>query len=79
MTDHAVGGARQIFAALNHVGALKVGGNAGRIGGVVVGKWPRCSAGERQRPGIEHPPQDDASDGQNDRGDEDNNCFAHCA
>ena len=79
MTDHAVGGARQIIAALNHVGAVKVGGNAGRIGSVIVGKRHRCTAGERQRPGIENPPQDDAGDDENDRGDEDKDCFAHCA
>jgi hypothetical protein len=38
MTDHAICGARQIFAAFNHVGAVKIGGSAGRIGGVIVGK-----------------------------------------
>jgi len=36
MTHHAVGGAREIFAAPNHVGAVKIGGSAGRIGGVIV-------------------------------------------
>ena len=79
MTHHAVGGAREIFAALNHVGAVKIGGSAGRIGGVIVDKRHRCSTGERQRSRIENPPQDDAGDDENDRGDEDNNCFAHGA
>ena len=79
MTDHAVGGARKIFAALNYVGAVKTGGSAGRIGGVIVDKRNRCSAGERQRSGIEHPPQDDAGDDENERGNEDNDRLAHGA
>ena len=53
MTDHAVGGFGEIFAAFDDVGLGEIGRNAGRIGLVIVGERNRRTAGKRERPAGE--------------------------
>ena len=49
MADQAIGGAGEIFAALDLIGIGEILRNAGRIGRVVIGERNRVAAGERQR------------------------------
>jgi len=49
VADQAIGGACEIFAALDLVGIGKIWRNAGRIGLMVIRERDRPAAGERQR------------------------------
>ena len=49
VADQAIGGAGEIFAALDRIGIGEILRNAGRIGLMVIGQRDRLAAGERQR------------------------------
>ncbi len=66
MADHAIGGAGEIFAAFHRVGIGEIGGNAGRIGGMIVGERNRRAAGESQRSRVEDLPAEYGKRNQND-------------
>jgi hypothetical protein len=70
VADQAIGGAREIFAALDRIGAGQFGGNAGRIGGVIVRQRHRRAAGKSHRAGDESVPEIDAERDEDDGGDD---------
>ena len=74
VANHAVGGACEIFAAFDLVRIGKCGGNAGRIGAMIIRQRNRRAAGECHRPGIKQPPADDGRNNQDNNDNEDNAC-----
>ena len=75
VTDHAIGGAREIFAAFDDIRVGKIGRNAGWIGGVIIGEGDGRSSGERYRPWTEYfPSQNRQSNDDHERNSE--NCAA---
>ena len=73
VADQAIGGAREIFAALDLIGIGEILRNAGRIGLVVIRERNRAAAGERQRSLGE------SLQGEHDRGYQDNEDNDHDA
>ena len=76
VADHAVGGSREIFAALDRIDIGEIFGNAGRIGLVVIRQCNRVAAGKRQR-SLGEGLHDERSRGDQDNGGNDYGAGAH--
>ena len=76
MADHAIGGAGEIFAALDLIGIGEIWRDAGRIGLVVVRQRNRVAAGERQR-SLGESLHDEHGRGNQDDGSNDDGAGAH--
>jgi hypothetical protein len=53
VTDHAIGGPRQIFTAPYHIRVFESGRNAGWIDAAIIGERDSRSSGKCHRSGIE--------------------------
>ena len=76
MAGHAIGGAGEIFAALDLIGIGEILRNAGRIGLVVIRQRHRVAAGERQR-SLGECLHDEHGRGNQDDGSNDDGAGAH--
>jgi len=73
----AIGGTRQIFAALDDIRICQISGDARRIGGAIIRERHGRSFRKRRRSGIEDLPGKNGCDDQQNEGYEDRTPRAH--
>ena len=77
VTDHAVGGRCEVFAAPHGAGFGEIGRNAGRTSFAIVSERHRRTAGKRERPGAEDTPGERTDGDDDDSGNNNNGDAAH--
>jgi hypothetical protein len=77
VTDHAVGGLGEVFAAPDAVGFHQICRNARRIGFAIVDKRHCRTACKRERPGVDNAPSEDTGGYDDDGGDNHNGNATH--